>query len=259
MLVGICQTDLVFEDKRYNLIAAEDYISKCADKGAQLVLFPEMSMTGFSLSPEKVCEEDGSNETVGTMSGYAARYGVSIGFGYVLKKENKYSNHYVIVNDSGDVICDYTKIHPFSMAGEDKVYERGSSVEVCNVAGVSICPLICYDLRFPELFQAASKRAELIVVAANWDARRDSQWRLLLQARALESQSYIIGVNRVGDDGNVCYVGDSMLVDPEGEILDVLEDKPGLAIVSIDTGSVENYRRDFPVKADRREELYGKL
>ncbi len=259
MVVGICQTDVVMEDKKYNLIIAEDYISKCTGKGAKLVLFPEMSMTGYTMSPESVYETKDNNETLKIMSGYAVKYNTAVGFGYVLKEMRGYSNRYMIVDAKGTVICDYSKIHPFSYAGENKYYISGDRIDFCEVDGVKICPLICYDLRFPELFQAASKEADLIVVAANWPAQRNANWKLLLQARALENQSYIIGVNRAGKDENDYYVGDSMMVDPRGQIIDVLEDKAGLMMVDIDKSAVRECREEFPMKSDRRPDIYQKL
>lgn len=259
MVVGICQTDIVTGDKKYNLIAAEDYIQQCKIQGAELVVFPEMSMTGFGLEPEIVAETEDDGETLKTMTEYAIRYRTSVGFGYVRKDDAGFTNRYVIIDSQGKVICDYAKIHPFSYSGEDREYLKGDGVCSGVIGDITVSPFICYDLRFPEVFQAVSDNSQLIIVAANWPAERRSHWKLLLQARALENQSYVIGVNRVGIDNEVYYAGDSMLVDPEGEIIDILEDNAGIMFVDIRKDKVTEYREQFPVKKDRRPGLYAKL
>lgn len=259
MEVGICQTKIIPDDKKYNLIQAEDYIAACSHRGAELVLFPEMSMTGYTTCPEQAAETNKNSYTIDTIKKLAVRYNVAVGIGYVLYNEGKYTNRYAIVDKKGNVILDYGKIHPFSYAGENKKFHKGNRLEFCEIEGITICSLICYDLRFPEIFQIASQKADLIVVAANWDGTRDEHWRLLLQARALENQCYVIGVNRIGSDENNYCIGNSMVVDPYGRILDVLENEAGIMITDINKETVDEYRREFPVKNDRRPDLYRKL
>lgn len=259
MEIAVCQTDIVFRDKKYNLITAEDYISQCVQNGADLVLFPEMSMTGYELNPELIAETRQLNETLDTMSRYAVQYKAALGVGYVLFDEGVYTNRYAILGKDGSVLCDYCKIHPFSPAGEDKSYTAGDGLEFCEIDGVTVCPLICYDLRFPEIFQAASEKADVIAVAANWDGVRNNHWKLLLQARALENQCYVLGVNRIGSDGRAFYVGNSMVVDPDGQIIDVLGGQAGFMLAEVKSERVEESRENFPVKKDRRNELYKTL
>lgn len=260
MRIGICQTDVIFEDKKYNLIAAEDYISECKDKEVDLILFPEMSMTGFSMNTEKIYEvADDEAGIIAVMKRYAYDYDVAIGFGYVLLKDGKYTNRYMIIDSQKNVLCDYAKIHPFSYAGESEKYESGDSIADCELAGVHITPFICYDLRFPEIFQAASVQSELIIVAANWPAQRISQWKVLLQARAIENQTYVIGVNRFGSDPENQYSGCSMIVSPQGDILDMINNRAGIMIADVETHEVNDYRSWFSIKEDRKPELYKKL
>lgn len=259
MEIAVCQTDIVCNDKKYNLIAAEDYISQCAQTGAGLVLFPEMSMTGFEVEPEAIAETADENEVLNAVRGYAVQYKIAVGVGYVLGDSGKYTNRYAIIGSDGSVLCDYAKLHPFSYAGEDKRYTGGDSLEFCEIDGITICPLICYDLRFPEIFQAASKKADVIAVAANWDGRRNNHWKLLLQARALENQCYILGVNRIGTNGREFYVGNSMVIDPEGQIIDVLEGQAGFMLANVSRERVAECREAFPLKKDRRTELYKEL
>lgn len=258
MEIAVCQTDIVSNDKKYNLIAAEDYISQCAENGARLVLFPEMSMTGFDLSPD-IAETDEKNEILDVISSYAVRYGVAVGVGYVLCSGGRFTNRYAIIDKDGTKLCDYVKLHPFSPAGEEKLCDRGDSLAFCEIDGITVCPLICYDLRFPEIFQAASAKADVIIVAANWNGVRNNHWRLLLQARALENQSYVLGVNRIGRDEKAFYVGNSMVVDPEGQIIDVLEGQAGFMLADVRKERVEECRSSFPIKKDRRPELYKSM
>ena len=125
MKIGICQTDIVYLDKKSNLLAAKDYINKCVSEGAEIIFFPEMSMTGFTMDARNVCEDDNDCETLDTMAGYAREYGVALGFGYVRRKNDKFYNRYAVIDQSGRLVCDYSKIHPFSMAQEDKYYAKG--------------------------------------------------------------------------------------------------------------------------------------
>lgn len=259
MVVGICQTDVIMGDTKYNLIAAEDYIHQCSDKGVELALFPEMSMTGFGLDPENVAEKYGNGITVHTMTRFAMQYGIALGFGYTACTAGKYTNRYVVVDSNGRIISDYAKIHPFSYSGENLKYSAGNSLSQFEFDGTVISTFICYDLRFPEIFQAVSDETEVIVVAANWPASRRDDWKLLLRARALENQSYVLGINRYGWGGELYYSGDSMVVSPKGEILNVLSDGPGIIIEDIDISAVREYRAGFPVKSDRRPELYRYL
>ncbi|MGN0375796.1 MAG: nitrilase-related carbon-nitrogen hydrolase [Butyrivibrio sp.] len=256
--VGICQTDIIFENKVQNLIRAEQFIKECACKGADIVLFPEMSMTGFSMNPQRIYETMDNNAVMERMSEYAVDYNTAVGFGYVLKDDG-YTNRYRIVDKDGSILCDYAKIHPFSYAGEDKVYRKGDKLDYGRIGAFELCPLICYDLRFPELFLAAADKADVIIVPANWGGARNSQWRILLQARALENQCYVIGVNRVGNDPSTYYVGNSIVADPYGNIMEDLGDKENSAVVTLDINTLKNFRREFPVRRDRRKEIYGSL
>lgn len=259
MVVGICQTDVVFGDKKYNLIASEDYIESCAHNGAELVVFPEMSMTGYMINPSTIAEEERTNETFEAMKAYAIKYNVAIGFGYVLFKNGGYTNRYAIVDSNGEMISDYAKMHPFSFSGESKNFSKGDKIVQCNVGGVNISTYICFDLRFPNIFFATPEDTDLIVVAANWPAERAEQWRILLQARAIENQTYVIGINRVGGDDKASYIGGSLFIDPKGDVIDVLDDAAGYMLVDINPDEVIRRRNEFPIRKDRRPELYRRL
>lgn len=258
MLVGICQTNIIFENKIPNLMEAEQFVARCANKGAKICFFPEMSMTGFTMNAEEFCEkEDGITYT--TMSDYARKYNICIGYGYISKKEKGFYNTYAIVDNTGRVILNYDKIHPFSYGKEDEFYEKGDKLYYCEIDGITICPVICYELRFPELFIKASRKAELIVVPANFGGARDYHWNILLPARAVESQVYVAGINRCGEDTETYYKGHSMVVDPKGNIIAKADDEPDVIFAEIDKTVVDEYKKEFPVWKDHRPEIYENL
>jgi predicted amidohydrolase len=124
---------------------------------------------------------------------------------------------------------------------------------------IIVSPFVCYDLRFPELFQIASRKAHLITIAASWPAERKEHWITLLKARAIENQCYIAGVNRIGEGNKVQYEGNSIIVNPYGEIISEAILGEGIVSANVETSAVEKYRKDFPLKKDRRVELYKQL
>lgn len=246
--------DIIWEDKTENLYRAEKFITQAAEQQADLILFPEMSLTGFSMNTALTAEDH--RNTVEQFRALAQAQNINVGFGWVSAAEDKAQNHYSVVSREGQLVSDYVKIHPFSFGEESKHFIGGDRLAVFILEGVSCSTFICYDLRFPEIFQAVSNEVSLIIVAANWPATRKEHWRLLLQARAIENQVFIVGVNCVGPKGGLYYSGNSMVVDPEGNILAELTEEEGLLLIEIDPSKVAIYRRSFPLKADRRTELY---
>lgn len=263
--------------------ASEAQQESSSEKQIDVLLLPEMSFTGFSMNTDTTKEE--KEETIEKMKLLAKQYNIAIGFGWVkdCSKEDcskeycdkeyrsgeyqneeycnehfrgkKAENHYTIVDKTGECISDYAKIHPFSFAGEDLKFQGGEEITSFWLEGVPCSNFICYDLRFPEIFQIASKTANMIIVPANWPAKRSSHWKALLQARAIENQVYIIAINCVGQMDNLYYSGDSCVINPDGQVLDMLSDEEGLIIYDF-ADDVETYRSSFPVKQDRREDLY---
>lgn len=256
MKIGICQTDIVREKPEHNLLVAKHCIELCSQKGARLVLFPEMSFTGYYRNPKDIACDYNGGYFFNTISGYTEKYGVYIGFGFVGLRDEKFYNRYEIVAPDGRIVCDYNKIHPFSYDGEDEFYTSGDELKLCEIDGVKVCPLICYDLRFPEIFQVASEKADLIVVPANWGGRRKSHWDILLPARAVENQCYIAGINRVGTTDDNFYAGNSALINPMGEVVERLGESEGYVIANVDRQVVTAFRESFPAKKDRKPKLY---
>src|SRR5687768_13812439 len=148
------------------------------------------------------------------------------------------------------------KIHPFSYAGEDRVYAAGERVVTAEVEGVRVTPLVCYDLRFPEPFRTAAEETDLFVVVANWPDQSREHWRTLLRARAIENQAYVVGVNRAGDGNGLHYAGDSAAIAPLGDTLVEADDREQVAFADVDPVVVKKLRERFPALSDRRPSAY---
>ena len=254
--VALAQTKIIWEDKEQNYVLTKMRIEEAVCRGAEAVFFPEMSFTGFSMNTEDTKEQDA--RTIQRMKEMAQQYQVSLGFGWVKDCEKRCENHYTIVDGKGIVLSDYAKLHPFSYAGEDLKFQGGSALASFSLNGIACSCFICYDLRFPEIFQAASRTAHVIIVPANWPAKRSAHWKALLRARAIENQVDILAINCVGDIGGVDYTGDSCIIDPEGGVRAILSGTEGNLCYTL-TDDVESFRAAFPVKLDRREQFYREL
>ncbi|MCR5736326.1 MAG: carbon-nitrogen family hydrolase [Eubacterium sp.] len=252
MKIALCQLQIQYECKEENLKTAEGYIKEASDQKVDLILFPEMSFTGFSMNTLKTGEEQ--METVNVMKQLAEKYQVAIGFGWV-KHQKNCENHYTVVDASGKTLGDYIKIHPFSFAGEDEVFTKGQAISFFQYQGMTFGITICYDLRFPELYQRLSEEADAIIVAANWPKVRVAQWDALLQARAIENQSYILGVNCTGTQEDTVYSGHGKVIAPDGTVVLDLKEDAGMHIMDLDN-DVQVYREKFPMKQDRRKAFY---
>ena len=264
MKVALTQMDICWEDKITNYKKAEEFAKKAYEAGAEMLLFPEMSFTGFSMDTEKTAEVM-QGETVQRMYGLSRQYpGMVIGFGYAAfggEHEDKARNCLELVCN-GESVLHYEKLHPFSYGKEAEFFAGGNRIPVCKVSDIHISGFICYDLRFPEVFQIASKKSELIFVIANWPKERELHWRVLLQARAIENQAYVIGINRIGEGDGISYVPSSMGFDPYGnplvgEFYSLEASAEGFWLVDVEASVVTKLRNSFPLKSDRREKYYA--
>lgn len=257
MKVALCQLAIAYEKKEVNTRRVIRFMEQARSAGADLVLFPEMSLTGFSMNIHLTGEKH--KESVKRLCAEAARIGIAVGFGWTAFAEGaRGENHYTVISAQGEVLSDYVKIHPFSYSGEDQHFVKGDKTVHFSISGVSFSGFICYDLRFPEIFQAVSDRAHVIIVAADWPGSRREHWQCLLRARAIENQCYILGVNSVGDQNGLHYTGDSCVILPDGTVAEQLADEEGLICYEL-SDDVDTYRQSFPMKQDRRNDLYMKL
>lgn len=253
MKAALCQFSIGFENKEKNLQRAEKMIASAAKEHAQIIFFPEMSFTGFSMQASVIGESNG--ETVTCMQRLARQYVIAIGFGWAKKNGEKGENHYTVVDETGSVLADYIKIHPFSYSGEHDRFEAGNQTAVFTLSGIRFSLFICYDLRFPEVFRAVSDKVDVLIVAANWPKQRIAHWNKLLEARALENQCWVLGINCVGSQQALRYNGSSRAVNPEGETVDSLIGCEGILFCEILDEAAE-FRKRFPALHDRRNALY---
>lgn len=214
----------------------------------QLIVLPEMFSTGFTMSSSEVAESmDGP--TVGWMQRQAVKLDKAICGSVAIRDGSAYYNRFVLATPDQSVAT-YDKRHRFRMAGEHEHYAAGNRRCVVEVGGWRLCPMICYDLRFPVWFRNRGDYDVLLCVA-NWPAARQAAWRSLLQARAVENQCYSVGLNVLGVDGmGIAYEGGSAVYSPEGELLLDGCDRSGVLSVELDGQTMAAYREQFPVWQD---------
>ena len=257
MRVALLQMDLAWEDWKSNHAGAAKLLKRAADDGASLALLPEMFATGFSMDGAKIAQPPGGPSEQ-WLRGMARGLGLHLVAGLAETCDASGApsplpcNNALWVTPDGEV-ARYTKLHPFSFAGEDAVYAKGSKVVTWTIEGLRVTPQVCYDLRFPEPFRLAAEQTDLFAVVANWPERRRHHWRLLLQARAVENLCYVAGVNRVGEDGKGNrHMGDSSVTSPWGETLVSAAETETVLIADVDAVQVAEARAKFPVLDDRR-------
>ncbi len=255
MIVALAQTHIFWEDKGKNLKQVGALVKKAKHGGADIIFFPEMSLTGFSMNT-KLTAEDGSQDTVEKTKELCRKEDIAIGLGWTKCGDGKAENHYTVIERNGKICSDYAKIHPFSYAGETDFFQGGKEIRYFEMGGYTWSTFICYDLRFPEIFQIASREADIIVVPANWPESREEHWKTLLKARAIETQSYVLGINCVGMVGNVSYSGYTSAYSPDGVCLNELVNEEGLVLVELNREELE-IRKSFPVKKDRKWKFYS--
>lgn len=254
MITGIAQIDIAWENTAQNMKKIENFVKEASENNVELVLFPEMSLTGFTMNINKLLLSE--EKIIEWISQLAIANSINIGLGFGVREDEKGKNKYVIVSEQGKILAIYTKIHPFSYSGEDRKYYKGDKILDCEIKGVQITPFICYDLRFPEIFQMASKSSQIITVAASWPKSREEHWITLLKARAIENQCYVIGINRIGFGDGLEYNGKSIFVSPNGEILNEINSKEILIIQDLKIETIKEVKERFDIKKDRREDLY---
>lgn len=257
MKIALGQIDMAWEDKEASIKKVEHMLEVAAADRADLLILPEMSLTGFSMNLTRIGEDPQDSFTVKKMSTLARRYHVGIGVGWsaVSSGETQGKNCFTLIGDRGEVLGQYEKIHPFSYGGEARYYRGGDRLVIVPYKGRMLSLFVCYDLRFPELFQVASRQADIMLVIANWPSTRREQWISLLRARAVESQAYVVGVNCVGTRDGLEYVGDSMALDPVGNTLGLLSRQEGVLLCELEDQAWQ-LRDKFSIRQDRREDLY---
>ena len=235
MKVALVQLPLVWEDPKSNRVNIEQKIN-AIESGTDLIVLPEMFTTGFTMHPEAVAETM-EGKTVLWMQSLAKAKNAAITGSLVIIENGNYYNRLLFVFPSGDIQF-YNKRHLFTLAGEDQSYTNGTQKLIVEYKGWKICPLICYDLRFP-VFSRNTENYDLLIYVANWPKTRINAWDTLLKARAIENMSYTIGVNRLGiDNNNLEYVGHSQLTDYLGNSVIEPQKEEGVFIAEIDKNTL---------------------
>ncbi len=279
LTITTIQSSLHWEDKSANLKMLEEKIAGIKEK-TEIVVLPEMFNTGFTMQPEKLAETM-EGETVAWMKRVAMERKVVLVGSVAIESKQMETG----VNEQTETVSSFTnrllwmlpngqfgyydKRHLFAFAGEDQHYTAGNKRLIASVKGWKINLQVCYDLRFPvwarqssfaSSFAKASEgekatedkpEYDLLIYVANWPERRSHAWKTLLQARAIENQCYVVGVNRVGNDGNNIYhSGDSMVIDPLGEVLYTKKEEEDIHTITIDKAHLDAVRQKLPFLKD---------
>ena len=253
LLITVIQPDIVWENKAANL---EHYAQMIAgiEGRKEVVLLPEMFSTGFSMAPERMAESmDGP--TVAWMRAMAKQHRIILAGSVIIEEEGHYYNRFIWMQPDG-ACAQYDKRHLFGYADEDQHYTAGDRRVIVQVKGWKLCLLVCYDLRFPVwarnmVHPEDGAAYDVLLYVANWPQRRSLAWKTLLQARAIENQSYVVGVNRVGVDGKeIAYSGDSSVFGPLGEVLYQEGDKEAVHTIVLDRPALQDVRGHFPFLGD---------
>ena len=251
MNIHLVQIDSVWEDRAANHAKARQLIANANPLPGSLIILPETFSTGFSMNLAVTAEpENGPTEQF--LREMAAQYQCCVIGGVVTQAdEGRGMNQALALAPDGSLLTRYTKNYPFSMGGENQVHRAGTEVSLFEWQGLRIAPLICYDLRFPELARSAIRAgAEVLVFIAAWPVKRIQHWITLLQARAIENQAYVIGVNRCGNDPDFTYTGRSIVVDPHGLVIADAAEQERVVSVKIDSAIVHQWREQFPALKD---------
>ena len=257
LTITTIQSDLIWEEKPANLRILEQKISTIPGK-TEIVILPEMFTTGFSMNPELLAETM-EGETVNWMKRVSNENGVVLTGSIIIAEEGKYFNRLIWMLPDGQYGY-YDKRHLFAFGEEDQHFSPGNKRLIASVKGWKINLLICYDLRFPVWARQTpplpgeverGPEYDVLIYVANWPERRSHAWKTLLCARAIENQCYVIGVNRVGtDDKNIYYSGNSLVIDPLGQVLYHMADTEDVFTITLQKEMLDEVRAKFPFWRD---------
>ena len=246
--ITIFQGYLFWENIDKNLQNISLRLSGIREK-TNLIILPEMFNTGFSMNAAELAEQMGG-KTMKWMQEVAKKYAAVVTGSLIIKDEDKFYNRLIWMRPDGTYEC-YDKRHLFALGKEHETYTAGTKKLIVELNDWKICPMICYDLRFPVWLRNVDEAYDLMIIVANWPERRALHWRSLIPARAIENQAYVIGVNRVGHDGNEVYhSGDSTCIDPLGNVVYYKRDEEDLYTFTIIADEIEKTRRAMPFLKD---------
>ncbi len=256
MKAHLVQLDICWEDKRANYESVRRLLAGARPQRGDMAVLPEMFDTGFSFRLEHTADSDG--ETLGFLRGLAKEMGITIhGARTIVGSDKRGRNCATVVGPEGALLCEFYKVHPFTLGKEVEFFSGGREVVTYpwmgadGSAAATVCPAVCYDLRFPELFRIGlMKGAEVYAIGANWPASREGHRHALSVARAIENQAFVLSVNRCGRDPQLEYGGGTLAVGPRGDVLGQLGAAEGVLSVEIDMDDLHRWRRTFPAWKD---------
>ncbi len=258
LLVTTIQTNLVWEDKAANLQQLEEKINAIEER-TEIVVLPEMFSTGFTMQPQLFAESM-EGETIEWMRNIAAEKRIVLTGSIIIEENQRYYNRLIWMLPNGELGF-YNKRHLFAYAGEQQHYTAGNKRLIASVKGWKINLQVCYDLRFPvwsrntitepSTSQPGLPEYDVLIFVANWPERRNHAWKTLLCARAIENQCYVVGVNRIGRDGNnINHSGNSLVIDPLGEVLYHHADEEDMFTIALEKERLDEVRTKFPFWKD---------
>jgi len=258
--VGLLQFNSDWESTENNLHILQTRLAALPKGSFDLLVLPELFHSGFSMQPELFAESI-EGEVSQALTNLAKQNSTNIVAGVAQQKVHSncngkqvsFFNTALAFNNEGEQVGSYAKQRLFSYASEDKTYTAGYKPEIINISGEPFALFICYDLRFPELFREVANKVKGFIVLANWPEIRQAHWEALLKARAIENQCFVIGVNRIGQDGKgLHYGGGSSVISPQGELLLYVDKNTEFSAVEIDLQEVDEVRKQFPFLEDMK-------
>jgi predicted amidohydrolase len=255
--VALGEYDIGWHDPEVSLVRAGALAADAARSGARLVVLPEMTTTGFTMDVSQATPLVGGHSA--RLSAIAAANDVWLIASVAATEQqtagtaldaSRAVNAAVVIDPAGATVAVYRKQKLFAFAGEHEHYVAGDGPVSVTIEGIRIAPLVCYDLRFPELFRAVAREVDAYVLVANWPAARRAHWDVLTHARAIENQAYVVAVNRVGTGGGIDYDGGSVAWDPWGESALESHSPTGLRIVTLDPARIADIRARYPFLKD---------
>ncbi len=255
--VAAVQHDIVWNDRDANFERLAPQVAAAAAGGAGLVLLTETFSVGFGFTEPDFATEPEGGPSSQFLLAQAKEHGVWVGGSCpeiradAPDDDQRPSNCFVLAGPDGKVHR-YRKIHPFSFSGEDRFVRPGTDLVTVEVGGLRVSMFVCYDLRFADEFWQVALQTDVFLVPANWPAARREHWMTLLQARAIENQAYVVGVNRVGSGGGLEYSGDSRIIDPLGRLLTTAAHTETIISAEVSTVTVADVRDRFRFLPDRR-------
>lgn len=256
--IALAQLDIALAQPDENFAKVRTAVQKAAAHNVDVVVFPEMWNTGYALDQLGTLADQDGNRTKTFLTDLAGQYDVNIVGGSVAtNRDGKFYNTTYVADRLGQLVGSYDKAHLFGLMNEDKYLRAGDQENYFRLAGVPSASFICYDLRFPEWIRTVARHgADILYFPAEWPAVRIPQWRIMLQARAIENQAFVVAVNRVGDDPDNHFNGHSLVIDPLGKIICDAGESETIAYADLDLDQLQKVRGPIPVFQDRRPDLY---